>query len=192
MTPSVPEALAVALQVLDALERRKIAYHVGGSFASSIHGVPRHTNDVDLVVDLALEDVAALATELSDDFYLDEETMRRAVRTRGSCNLLHLGSGVKIDLFVVGDSPFDRTELRRSISTALPSAGRVISVKSAEDTVLRKLLWYRMGGETSDRQWGDLTGIVAVQGETLDRDYLRQWAEELGVSELMERLIGSG
>jgi hypothetical protein len=93
---------------------------------------------------------------------------------------------------VVGDAPFDRIELERSVATVVPGTARTILVKSPEDTVLRKLAWYRLGREVSDRQWSDLEGILAVQGEDLDRDHLRRWAPRLGVEDLLERLLANG
>src|SRR5206468_7777775 len=104
MTPTDPEALRVAFRVLEILDRIGIPYHLGGSYASAIHGIPRQTHDVDLVVDLSRDRVHDLARALADEFYVDEQAMGRAVDERGSCNLVHLVTGVKVDLFVKGVS----------------------------------------------------------------------------------------
>ena len=64
-----------------------------------------------------------------------------------------------------------------------------MSVKSPEDTILRKLLWYRMGGEVSDRQWSDVEGIVASWGDDLDLGYLRGSAVELEITDLVDRVL---
>ena len=191
MTPEQPEALRVALEVVGLLEDLGIAYHLGGSYASSIHGVPRQTQDVDLVVDVDESSVADLLARLPDGYYRDLESAREAVRSRGSFNLVHLASGVKLDLFVVGAGPFDRQELSRSREVVLPSVpDRPLRVKSAEDTILRKLQWFRRGGEVSDRQWGDVRGILQSQGSALDFDYLDRWARTLGIDDLLERARG--
>lgn len=192
MSPRLPEALEVAVFVIDALDRLGVDYHVGGSFASSVHGVPRQTNDVDLVVDLPAATVPRLAATLRQAFYLDEDRILEAVRRRSSCNLLHLASGIKVDLFVAGSAPFDRLELERSVCATLPGAERPVRVKSPEDTVLRKLAWYRLGNEVSDRQWGDLRGLVSVRADDLDHEYLRRWSVELGVDDLLDRLLHDG
>ena len=98
---------------------------------------------------------------------------------------------MKIDFFVKGTSAFDAAEFERRITTRLgQEPAREVFVKSAEDPVLRKLLSYRMGGEVSDRQWEDVRGIVAIQGERLDRAYLATWAERLALCDLFERLLG--
>ena len=90
-----------------------------------------------------------------------------------------------------GTSAFDDAEFGRRLTTRLgQEPARKVFVKSAEDTVLRKLLWYRVGDEVSDRQWEDVRGIVAIQRERLDRDYLASWAERLALCDLLERLPG--
>jgi hypothetical protein len=180
----------IPLRVIGVLEELGVPYHVGGSFASSIHGVPRQTRDLDLVVDLPLSAVPAFMAHLEKDFYLDEETIRRAISRHTRFNLIHLASAFKVDVFVHGPRPFDRSELARGRSYEIAAgAPRTVIVKSAEDTLLRKLEWYRLGGETSDRQWGDILGIVRTQGERLDLAYLRRWGEALAVSDLLDRAL---
>ena len=193
MTPGDPEALQVAFRVLEVLQRFGVSYHLGGSYASAIHGVPRQTHDVDLVVDLGPEHTAEIAHALDDEFYVSEEAVARAVAERSSVNLVHYSTGVKVDLFVKGSTAFDTSEFTRRILVRLrDEPPQDIFVKSAEDTVLRKLHWFRLGGEVSDRQWQDVQGIVNVQGERLDVDYLTHWADLLGVRDLLDRVLMRG
>lgn len=177
-------------QVISVLESLGLRYHVGGSLASSLHGAPRQTQDLDIVVDLPLSLVEALARRLESEFYLDRERLSLAVRTGRACNLIHLATGFKVDLFPLGSSPFDRSEFERAsrVEGALGWPGSV-AFKSAEDTVLRKLLWYRLGGETSERQWGDVLGVLQAQRAHLDIAYLERWAKELQVFDLLERAL---
>jgi D-ribose pyranose/furanose isomerase RbsD len=190
MTPTDPEGLRVAFIVLEILDRLGISYHLGGSYASAIHGVPRQTHDVDLVVDLGKDRVGGLIQALAGDFYVDEEAMANAVRERASCNLVHLATGIKVDLFIKGTADFDAAEFDRKVLVRLgDETPHEVFVKSAEDTLLRKLLWYRLGGEVSDRQWGDVRGILSVQAERLDLAYLRQWADRLAIRDLLDRLM---
>jgi hypothetical protein len=180
----------VALSVIDVLEALGVPYHVGGSFASSIHGLPRQTRDIDLVADLPLLAVPSFVARLGRDFYLDDEAIRRAIERRTQFNLIHLASGFKVDIFLPGPGAFDRNELARSAPFQLAEEPpRIVNVKSPEDTLLRKLVWYRGGGEISDRQWGDVLGIVRTQAERLDLPYLREWAGALGVADLLERAL---
>lgn len=182
------ESVQIAVRVIDVLEELEIPYHVGGSFASSIHGIPRQTNDLDLVVELPRALVPLFVANLEKEFYLDAEAIQHAIQRHSHFNLIHLTSGFKIDVFLRGPDAFDRKEFARSALERLgDDPPRDVFVKSPEDTLLRKLQWYRIGGESSDRQWNDVLGIVKTQGERLDAEYLSHWAEELGVADLLER-----
>jgi len=190
MSPELPESLRVLFMVLDALEELGLPYHLGGSFASSIHGIPRQTQDIDLVVEIDAGDAARLVSLLEGEFYGSAPRARRAVGSGSSFNLVHLGSGVKVDLFPRGGSAFDREEFRRRIPLPLGEPpGRMTYVKSPEDTVLRKLLWFREGGGVSDRQWSDVVGVLGSQAGRLDRAYLERWAGELGLTDLLARAL---
>lgn len=183
------EPLHAVLEIIELFEEFGIPYHVGGSLASSVHGVPRQTNDLDLVADFRLGMVDVLVRRLQDRFYIDSEMIRRAILRRGSFNLVHLGTGFKVDIFLLGPRAFDRVEFSRHGPHRLESFPRYLMVKSAEDTILRKLEWYRIGGEVSDRQWNDILGIIRTQRTGLDPTHLRRWAVELEVEDLLERAL---
>lgn len=188
MTADTPASLSVVLHVIDILDRLGVRYHLGGSFASAIHGVPRQTLDADLVVDLDAAAVDRLVGRLHENFYVDLGTAREAVASRGSFNAIHLATGFKVDFFVKGDGEFDELELERSEITQIShDPPRSAYVKTAEDTVLRKLQWYRTGGEVSDRQWRDVLGVLMATSAGLDRVYLHDWATRLGLLDLLER-----
>ena len=188
MTEKLPASLAIVLEVIDILENLEIRYHLGGSFASAIHGVPRQTMDADMVVDLDAARVPSLVAGLKSNFYVDPEVAADAVSRRGSFNVIHLGSGFKVDFFVKGNSDFDELELERSeLYQIVADPPRLAYVKTAEDTVLRKLQWYVDGGGVSDRQWRDVLGVLLTGGDDLDRDYLQLWADRLGLGEVLNR-----
>jgi hypothetical protein len=182
--------LDIALAVGGALEALHVAYSVGGSVASALSGEPRTTLDVDVVVALSDADVDGLADALEREFYVDREAVRRAVRQHASVNIIHQTSGIKVDLFIAGNGPLDHQQLRRRRRVEI-AAGRPghLFVHTPEDILLQKLLWYRLGGEVSDRQWRDVLGIMLVQGQALDLTYVRESAHELGIADLLDRAL---
>lgn len=186
-----PDALAALTPVVEALERLGVRYHIGGSLASSAYGMPRATADVDVVAELHPEQVDGFVSQLQSEYYLERERAREAARQRGSFNLIHLETMVKIDIFVPGALPFEQEEQQRARPQTLDVAehARTFLVKSPEDLVLRKLSWYRAGGEVSERQWDDVIGVLKVQAERLDIGYLRRWAVELQIDDLAERAL---
>jgi hypothetical protein len=167
-----------------------IRYHVGGSYASSIHGIPRQTQDIDLVVDLPSEAAGRLASKLGAGFYADEESIRRAVRDKTSVNVIHLESGIKVDLFIRGGCTFRSRGIQAPPPRVDPPRSRAICLREDGGRHLaEKAPWYRMGGETSDRQWNDVLGIARVHGGALDREYLARWSRELAVEDLLDRAL---
>lgn len=187
------EALAVTLRVAGALERLGVPYLVGGSLASSLHGFPRATQDVDIVADLRMEHVPGLVAELEKDFYLDEPAIRDAVERRSTFNVIHLETMFKADVFVMGNDEATALEMERRRSFPLPGdpPARVV-VASPEDTVVQKLHWYRLGEHVSERQWSDALGVLKVGGRRLDREYMRRLAAALGVTDLLDRALREG
>ena len=181
-----PDPIAVALHVASILERLDIPYFAAGAVASSLHGDLRSTNDVDLIADLRLAHIAPLHSALSADYYVSEEAMKEALRSDTSFNAIHLPTAFKVDIFVVGRDPFNLERLKhrqRMQVRAEPPA--LLFVDLPEHTILRKLEWYRRGGEVSERQWRDVIGVLRVRGDGLDQARLDTWAERLGVADLL-------
>lgn len=184
------EPIRVTLLVVDTLERLGIEYVIGGSLASALHGVARATMDTDIVARMTVEHVFPLFNALKSAFYVDDEMIREAVEHHSSFNVIHLESLFKVDIFVAQDREFDRLQLQRRASYDLSvDPPQSAFVATAEDTILAKLEWYRMGDEVSDRQWRDILGVMKVQAGRLDTEYLQRGAKLLKVTDLLERAI---
>lgn len=172
----------VVATVVAAIEQVGMAYMVAGSFASNVHGVPRMTNDADIVVDADEPQILSLVHLLGPDFYVSEDAAKDAVRLRSMFNAIHLKTAFKVDLVVKKDRPFSDEELRRRTPAQL--GARTVAFTSPEDTILTKLEWARMGD--SERQYDDAVGVMQVQA-ALDWPYLERWADDIGVRDLLER-----
>jgi hypothetical protein len=180
-------------QVIAVLDSLQIPYCVGGSLASSIHGIPRATIDGDIVAAMALRHCRPLSDGLAAEFVVAHTAIVQAVHNESSFNAIHRDSIAKVDVFVAKSDHWYENQMRRR--QLIPFGSEMAApafVSSPEDTILAKLDWYRLGGGTSDRQWGDVLGVIKVQAESLDVGYLRQWAEHLRLSELLARALDEG
>jgi hypothetical protein len=184
------EQLRVLFKVVEVLERLNINYVIGGSFASSTHGFARATMDVDLLVSLKLEQAHLLVSQIGTEFYADEQAILRAINAMQHFNIIHIDTSFKIDMFVAKPDAFDEKQLERRQMRVINDEPEIKAyVATAEDTILAKLKWYRLGNEVSDRQWKDVLGIIRIQGDRLDSGYLKQWASSLGVSDLLDKAL---
>ena len=139
-----------------ACDAAVIPYFLGGSSATTLHGEPRMTNVLDFVVDAEATRIEALVHALGPDF----------------------------EVFFLRAGPYDRVEFDRRVRHLLPD-GRALWVKSPEDSVLRKLCWFRDGGGVSDRQWRDAVMTLRLNAGRLDETHLDTWAATLGVESLL-------
>ena len=187
---SLHDLLPALRPVLAGFDRLGIVYYVGGSVASSLYGEPRSTLDIDIGADLPESVIRELVSQWGCDFYVSEPAMRDAVQ-RGRCfNLIHLSTSLKVDIFVCGADAFNASVLKRRVSRAVAVGEESLSIWMAtpEDVILHKLVWYRKGGEISERQWRDVYGVLKQQQDRLDASYLVEWADRLQVRDLWERI----
>lgn len=190
----LPEALAVVQKITTVFDQLGIAYFIGGSFASALHGLPRATRDVDFIADFPPAQVAAFVMMLEAEFYVDERTIRAAITHERSFNVIHLETMFKADIFVLAATKWARQQFQRRILKSLQASPYPqVWTCAVEDIVLQKLLWYDKGGRVSRQQWDDVLGVLKVNQPTLVYAYLTQWAQELGITDLLqEALLAAG
>ncbi len=174
--------------VANLLEQQGITYVLVGSLASSMHGMYHSTAEVDIVADVHSSQVVPLLTALQANFYVDEHEVREAIDQRQSFNAIHLDSVVKVDIFIPKSDEFSRKQIeRREHRQLTPGDPQMVYVATAEDTILAKLRAYNGGGKVSNTQWTDVVGVIGAASARLDRDYLREWAATLGLTELLDQ-----
>ncbi len=184
------EMYATLLELKNALEQIGIEYMIVGSLASSAHGLPRATRDIDIIVAITPQQVPPLAAMLQPRFYMSEEAALDAIRYGTSFNAIHEETFYQVDLFVRKPTPFHKVQFeRREYIEIDPEHKILMPFQSAEDTILSKLDWFRQGHEVSERQWQDVMGILRTQGERLDYSYLQHWAAHLGIEDLLRRAL---
>ncbi len=183
------EPLRVVARLATTFDSLSIPYVICGSLASSLYGIPRSTQDVDLVADIQPSQVEALVASLGEEFYADAEMIRDAIRRRSSFNVIHLATMFKADIFSLQEDAWSQTEMSRAKLQPVEAQGKSQALRFAtpEDTLLHKLVWYQLGNQSSDRQWGDILGILQIQGDLLDAEYLNRWTRHLDVAELLRR-----
>ncbi len=173
-------------------EANHIQYHIGGSVASSAHGIPRTTIDVDLVADIKPHHVEKMVQSLQPVYYIDESMILSAINNQTSFNLIHLETIIKIDVFILKQDAFDQKVMSRAVEGNLnigETESFQVRFSSPEDIILHKLSWFRMGGEQSERQWKDILGVLKIQRDSLDFEYMQIWAKQIKVNDLLERAL---
>jgi hypothetical protein len=184
------EPIEVTIRVTQVLEKLNIPYLISGSLASTLYGMVRTTQDSDIVAEMQLEHLRPFVSALQDEFYMDDEMIAESIRRHSSFNIIHRESMFKVDVFIPHPRPFLKSQLARAQKQTFLFENEV-SAKfcSPEDTILAKLEWYRQGGEVSERQWRDILGVLKTRASELDLDYLRKWANDLKVSDLLEHAL---
>lgn len=165
------------------LERAQVPYMLTGSVASSAHGTPRSTLDLDIVIAPTHAQLLALVREFpGDHYYVDAEQASNALANRSQFNVIDFATGWKIDFIIAQDSEYGSTALARRVQ--IDVAGSFVYVASPEDVLIAKLQWAKLG--ESERQMQDAAGIIRAQGNQLDRSYVERWVRELHLEQLWQ------
>ena len=175
-------------RIIGALNEASIPHMVAGSFASTHHGVPRTTQDIDVIIDPTTAALEKFVANLKPEaYYVSADAARDALRQRGMFNVIDMGTGWKVDLIVRKARPFSVEEFHRRTPARL--LGVDVFIATPEDTILSKLEWASMSG--SERQLRDVAGVVEVRRDTLDLDYVERWANALGVIEAWRKVLNA-
>jgi hypothetical protein len=179
MTTELQGLLGRLVELLDAAG---VPFMIAGSFASTAHGLPRTTQDLDVVIDPPGEAaVHALVQSMSpQQCYVDPDAAYDALRRRSMFNVIDLASGWKVDFIIRKNRTFSRSAFERRIPMTLLDVP--VFVATPEDTIIAKLEWSRDSGG-SERQRRDIAGILATTGQELDRAYVERWVKELDLGE---------
>jgi hypothetical protein len=182
------EPIEVTLQVTRILEQLNVPYLIGGSLASTLYGMVRTTQDSDVIAEMRSDHITPFVAALQNEFFIDEEMIVDAIQHNSSFNIIHRDTMFKVDVFIPSPRPFQKSQFARAQRQTFDLEPKVsANFASAEDTILSKLEWYRMGGEFSERQWRDILGVLKTRQGELDLNYLRHWANELNIKDLLER-----
>ncbi len=184
------EPVQITRRIAQEFEDLNIQYFVGGSLASSLHGIPRATQDVDIIADIAFQHIPDLVNALEAEFYIDGDMIKEAIQRRSSFNLIHYETMFKVDIFIPKSDMAAREEMeRRQQYQVSDSPQGLLYLSSAEDIILNKLQWFQMGGGVSERQWNDVLGVIQIQYKKLDRSYLERAAQQRGVADLLQKVF---
>ena len=168
--------------VVEVLERLSIPYFITGSLATTFYGEPRFTNDIDVVIQLAPQNIRALVASFPPpEFYLSDDAVKWAIQHRSQFNIIHPDSGLKVDMMVSGDTPFERGRFARA-NRVQPAPGYEAAFSSPEDIIIKKMQFYEEGG--SEKHLRDIASVLTIRGESIDRTYIARWAEEFNVGEI--------
>ncbi len=174
-------------RAIEVLESEGIRYLIVGSLASTAYGQPRSTQDIDVVVDAGIAEVSRLCDAFPEaEYYVNRDTACQAAKEGGQFNVIHPASGNKIDFIIARRDAWGRQQVeRRRRVTIFP--GLVGYAGSPEDVILGKMWYYQLGG--SERHLRDIAAMLQISGEQIDRAYVANWAERLGLSDIWKTIL---
>jgi hypothetical protein len=171
-------------KIAGVFEQLQIPYLVTGSVAAMAYGEPRLTNDIDIVAAIDASHIASLLKAFpEDEFYISEGMIRQAIAHQGQFNIIQPASGLKVDVIIKQDTPFDNSRFKR-IRRISPAESYQANFAAPEDVIIKKMEYYRDGG--SEKHLRDITGILKISGEEVDRNYIAEWAKRLNLTEIWD------
>jgi len=188
---SKSDVIAAMRPVINLLEELNIPYYIGGSIASSSLGIARATMDVDIITSLSLAHVEKIVRLLDENYYVDSEMIKDAIKHKSTFNVIHHDTSYKIDFFISKTTEYQQSIFERISRKKLVDKDDFIEVFicAPEDVILTKLIWYIERGGTSEKQWNDILGVLKIQKNTLDIEYLLHWAEKLSAKFELDKAL---
>jgi hypothetical protein len=174
-------------KLADIFDKMNIEYMVVGSKASIFYGEPRFTNDIDIVANIRLEQVKEFISHFPlEDFYISEDAMKQAIRDRMMFNIICPAAGIKVDIFIPKKDSLSKIELAKR--KMLPLSKTVSAFCAApEYVILKKMEYYREGG--SEKHLRDISSMLKVSGDIINKQYITEWAEKMGVDEIWREIL---
>ncbi len=173
-------------KIVGVFEQLGIPYLVTGAVAAMAYGEPRLTNDIDIVAGIEERHISGLLSAFpSDEFYINEETVRESISNYGQFNIIHPASGLKVDIIIKQDTPFDNSRFGRG-RRICPAESYQANFAAPEDVIIKKMEYYKEGG--SEKHLRDITGILKISGDMVNRDYIAEWSHRLGLIEIWEAI----
>lgn len=169
-------------KIVEVLENLRISYLVTGSVATMAYGEPRLTNDIDIIADINEKNIPGLIDSFPpDEFFLSADMIRQAILHHSQFNIIHPASGLKVDIIVKRDTPFDHSRFQR-IRRIQPAESYQANFAAPEDVIIIKMEFYKMG--SSEKHLRDITGILKISGPEIDYGYIMEWSKRLGLTEI--------
>jgi hypothetical protein len=173
-------------KIVEVFERIQIPYLITGSVAAMAYGEPRLTNDIDIVAAIEERHIGDLLKAFpADEFYVDEETMIEAIWKHGQFNIIRPASGLKVDIIIKQNNAFDISRFSR-LRRIYPAESYQANFASPEDVIIKKMEYYKEGG--AEKHLRDITGILKISGEMVDKDYIAEWSRQLGLTEIWDAI----
>ncbi len=182
----VPDLLITLASLAEIFEQLKISYYIGGSIASSTHGMRQAARDIDIVADIKPEHTSSLIALLQTEYYSDEKAIYEAVQKHTCFSIIHLNTLFKVDVIIPMRDDFNKQEFKRAHYCSVEKDNHTFCLSSPEDIILFKLKQYKLNGESADDQWNDILGVLKVQASSLDLAYLEKWATTFNIKDLLK------
>jgi len=172
-------------KLVNMLDKSSVPYMLSGSIGSGFHGQPRATNDADIIIDPSNEQLISFVSSLGPDYYVNKEAAIQALNDNSMFNIIDIQTGWKADLIIRKKRAYSKQEFSRRTNTTL--MGMSLWILSPEDSILSKLEWSK--SRESQTQFKDALGVIMVQWDSLDFNYMKKWAKELQIEDALEHLL---